>query len=129
VIALSGPLGAGKTCLVQGIGHGLGVPDRITSPTFVLIHSHRGRLPFYHVDAYRLDGPDAAFEIGLPELFERGGVVAIEWAEHILDALPADRLEVDMAHEPGGRAIALRPGSEAWAGLLEELSARAGPGD
>jgi len=129
VIALSGPLGAGKTCLVQGIGEGLGVPDRITSPTFVLVHQHRGRIPLYHVDAYRLATAEAAYEIGLPELMDRGGVVAIEWAEQIAGALPDGRLDIEMAHVADGRIITLRPRSAQWEALVQELNGIAGPRD
>ena len=72
VVALEGDLGAGKTVFAQGMGSGLGVPDAITSPTFTLIHEYRGRVPFYHVDLYRLSGEAGAGEaeagvIGLEE--------------------------------------------------------------
>ena len=129
VIALTGPLGSGKTCLVQGIGEGLQVPDRITSPTFVLIHEHCGRLRLYHADAYRLESAEAALEIGLPELMERGGVVAVEWADHVIEALPEDRLDIEMAHTRGGRTITLRPRSKHWQAVVEELSRLGGSGD
>ncbi|MER3472857.1 MAG: tRNA (adenosine(37)-N6)-threonylcarbamoyltransferase complex ATPase subunit type 1 TsaE [Armatimonadota bacterium] len=94
VIWLRGELGAGKTTLAQGIARGLGVQEPVISPTFTLIREHRGRLPFFHADAYRLDGAEQAADLGLQEYFERGGVFAIEWAEHIADALPEERLEV-----------------------------------
>ena len=79
VVALEGDLGAGKTVFAQGMGSGLGVPDAITSPTFTLIHEYRGRVPFYHVDLYRLSGEAGAGEaeagvIGLEEYL--GGGVA-----------------------------------------------------
>lgn len=94
IIWLRGELGAGKTTLAQGIARGLGVNEPVLSPTFTLIREHRGRLPFFHADAYRLDGAEQAADLGLQDYFERGGVFAIEWAEHIADALPDERLEV-----------------------------------
>lgn len=94
VIWLRGELGAGKTTLAQGIARGLGVSEPVISPTFTLIREHRGRLPFFHADAYRLEGTEQAADLGLQEYFERGGVFAIEWPEHIADALPEERLEV-----------------------------------
>lgn len=94
VIWLRGELGAGKTTLAQGIARGLGVSEPVISPTFTLIREHRGRLPFFHADAYRLEGAEQAADLGLQEYFERGGIFAIEWAEHIVDALPDERLEV-----------------------------------
>jgi tRNA threonylcarbamoyladenosine biosynthesis protein TsaE len=94
ILWLRGELGAGKTTLAQGIARGLGVNEPVLSPTFTLIREHRGRLPFFHADAYRLEGAEQAADLGLQDYFERGGVFAIEWAEHIADALPDERLEV-----------------------------------
>lgn len=94
MVWLRGELGAGKTTLAQGIARGLGVNEPVLSPTFTLIREHRGRLPFFHADAYRLEGAEQAADLGLQDYFERGGVFAIEWAEHIADALPDERLEV-----------------------------------
>lgn len=94
VIWLRGELGAGKTTLAQGIARGLGVNEPVLSPTFTLIREHRGRLPFFHADAYRLEGAEQAADLGLQDYFQRGGVFAIEWPEHIADALPDERLDV-----------------------------------
>ena len=84
-IALSGDLGCGKTALVQGIAKGLDVSDAyyITSPTFTLINEYPGRLPFYHVDLYRIDNPIELEDIGLDEILQANAVVAIEWAEKL----------------------------------------------
>ena len=94
VLALVGTLGAGKTCLVRGLARGLGVGgDRpVISPTFVLLRSYPGRLTLNHYDAYRLDGPADMEEIGCWEVFESGGVTAIEWADHVAECLPADHV-------------------------------------
>lgn len=98
VLALRGPLGSGKTCFAQGCGRGLGVEERyITSPTFVLVREYRGRLPFYHVDLYRLSpGPEIAL-LGLEEYIDGEGVTAIEWAEKLDGALPPRTIEISFA--------------------------------
>jgi tRNA threonylcarbamoyladenosine biosynthesis protein TsaE len=96
VIALSGDLGAGKTCFIQGLAAGLGVEGPVTSPTFVMIAEHAGRLPLYHVDLYRTDGLDEIRALGLQELLGSGGVTAIEWAERAEPLLPARTVRVRM---------------------------------
>lgn len=98
VIRLCGDLGSGKTCLVQGLAGGLGVPDayRVTSPTYTLINEYPGRLPIFHVDLYRLQGPDDAETIGLWDIMGRDTVVAVEWAERIPEALwPREHLTIE----------------------------------
>jgi len=94
VVALSGELGAGKTCLAQGIARGLGIPEeyRITSPTFTIINEYPGRLILYHLDVYRLSGVRDLDEIGYEDCFNDKGVVVVEWAEKIRDALPKETL-------------------------------------
>lgn len=97
VIAMTGDLGAGKTCLVKGIAAGLGVTQAVTSPTFTLIHEYRdGRLPVYHVDLYRLDSVQQAQAIGLEEYLAGDGVTIIEWAEKIAELLPANARWIKM---------------------------------
>lgn len=82
VIALSGDLGAGKTQLTKGIARGLGITERVHSPTFTLVNEYGGgRLPLFHVDLYRLDTPEQIIAAGLEEYFHPGGVAVIEWAE------------------------------------------------
>jgi tRNA threonylcarbamoyladenosine biosynthesis protein TsaE len=95
VLALVGPLGAGKTAFVKGLAAGLGLPPRETvSPTFTLIHEHPGPVPLFHADLYRLAGPDEAAELGLEDYAERGGILAVEWAERAAGLLPADTVTV-----------------------------------
>ncbi|OGC30619.1 tRNA (adenosine(37)-N6)-threonylcarbamoyltransferase complex ATPase subunit type 1 TsaE [candidate division WOR-1 bacterium RIFOXYB2_FULL_48_7] len=96
LIALSGPLGAGKTTFIQGIARGLGVADYVTSPTFIIINEYQGRLPLYHVDLYRLEDPAAIIELGLEEYFDRGGVCLIEWAERLGQLLPERAQTIDL---------------------------------
>lgn len=91
LVVLSGDLGAGKTCFTQGLGRGLGITARITSPTFTLANHFKGRLELNHLDVYRLDQIEETLDLDLPELLERG-VTVIEWGEQILPALPDDHL-------------------------------------
>ena len=80
VYLLTGPLGAGKTCLTQGIALGLGVPGHVRSPTFVLMTRYQGRLTLHHMDLYRIGGPLEAWDLGLDEYLSGDGVCVIEWA-------------------------------------------------
>src|SRR5437762_750619 len=96
VVCLQGPLGAGKTTLAQGIARGLEVEDVVNSPTFTLVQEYAGRLPVYHLDVYRLSGPEEAVDLALDEMLTAGGVVMIEWPERIVSLLPPDRLEVTL---------------------------------
>ena len=110
VVALVGELGAGKTCFIQGLVRGLGATTRATSPTFVLINQYRGRVPIYHVDAYRTQSLRELLEIGVDELMGGDGVTVVEWADKLLPLLPPGTIEVRIAgvgDEP--RAITIRP--------------------
>ena len=90
VLALTGDLGAGKTCLVKGLATGLGITHAVTSPTFTLIHEYRGgRLPLAHIDLYRLATAGEAVNIGIEDYLGGTGVTVIEWAERIESLLPA----------------------------------------
>ena len=97
VVALTGELGAGKTCFIQGLTRGLGVSVRATSPTFVLINEYQGRLPVHHVDAYRTGSLTELMELGLPELFDEDGVTLIEWADKVSPLLPPRTIHVHIA--------------------------------
>jgi len=94
--ALAGPLGAGKTVLAKGLAIGLGIPpEEVTSPTFVLMTIHEGRIPLYHFDAYRLNGPEDLLAMGTEAAFYGGdGLAVVEWADRVTGALPPDRLEI-----------------------------------
>ncbi|HEU4502047.1 MAG TPA: tRNA (adenosine(37)-N6)-threonylcarbamoyltransferase complex ATPase subunit type 1 TsaE [Nitrospira sp.] len=98
-LALYGPLGSGKTALVRGIAAGLGATSSaVTSPTFVLLHEYRGRLPLAHVDLYRLSSPKEVESIGLDDYLSGSTVVVIEWADKAPGILPPDRLEMQLRH-------------------------------
>ena len=99
VIALVGELGSGKTLFSQGLARGLEVPETfyITSPTFAIINEYPGRIPFYHLDLYRVDSATEFSELGIEEILYGQGTVAIEWAERLGKNLPAERLEVHLA--------------------------------
>jgi tRNA threonylcarbamoyladenosine biosynthesis protein TsaE len=94
VVALTGELGAGKTSFIQGLVRGLGVTTRATSPTFVLINQYRGRVPVYHVDAYRTDSLTELIDLGLLELMGGEGVTVIEWADKLVALLPPETIHV-----------------------------------
>ena len=96
VVACTGELGAGKTCFLQGLARGLGVTGEVTSPTFVLINHYRGRVPVYHLDAYRTGSLTELLELGLEELLHGDGVTVIEWADKLLPLLPPHTIHVSI---------------------------------
>jgi len=115
VIALSGGLGAGKTCLVKGIARALGISENITSPTYTIINEYRpeaGRLDtcsLYHIDAYRLNGDEDFDSTGAGECFSAGGITVIEWGDRIPGSIPAGaiRIEIEISG-PQSRIFRLR---------------------
>ena len=109
VFAVRGPLGAGKTTLIQGLASGLGVADAITSPTFIICREHPGPPRFLHMDAYRLTSADELIEAIGEDLFSTDAVVAVEWAEHVESALPPDRMDVTLTFANGGRCASIIP--------------------
>jgi len=108
VVALTGELGTGKTTLAKAIAEGLGVAETVTSPTFVLVCEYKsGRLPFYHIDLYRLDSVRDMADIGCEEYFYGSGVTVVEWADRAGDLLPphAIMIEIKYTDEPDIRFI------------------------
>jgi tRNA threonylcarbamoyladenosine biosynthesis protein TsaE len=103
VVALEGPLGAGKTCLCAGICHALGVDEPVTSPTYTIIHEYEGRFPVYHIDAYRLSGPEDFEGAGGIEALYGGGVCLIEWGERVSACLPPGAIHVEITISDGGK--------------------------
>ena len=95
VIAYYGDLGAGKTAFTRGLAAGLGIRDRVTSPTYTIVNEYlSGRLPLFHFDMYRLGSADELFDIGWEDYLDRGGVCAVEWSEQVADAMPEDTVYV-----------------------------------
>jgi len=94
VVALTGALGTGKTCFIQGLVRGLGVATPATSPTFVLVNEYRGRLPVHHVDAYRTASLAELVDVGLLDLMGGDGVTVIEWADRLEPLLPPRTVRV-----------------------------------
>ncbi len=93
-IALYGDLGVGKTAFVRGVASVLCPGSAVRSPTFALVHEHRGRLPLFHFDMYRITDEDDLYSIGYDDYLARGGVILVEWSENIPYALPDDYLRV-----------------------------------
>ncbi|MBX0359584.1 tRNA (adenosine(37)-N6)-threonylcarbamoyltransferase complex ATPase subunit type 1 TsaE [Halobacillus sp. Nhm2S1] len=96
VLTLEGDLGAGKTTFTKGLGKGLGVKRTINSPTFTIMKEYQGRVPFYHMDVYRLEESDE--DLGFDEYFEGDGVTVVEWAQFIEEFLPDERLDITIRY-------------------------------
>jgi tRNA threonylcarbamoyladenosine biosynthesis protein TsaE len=125
-VALIGTLGAGKTRLVQAVAAALGVPrDAATSPTFVLVNEYRGRLPVYHMDAYRLRDEDEFIELGPEEYFDAAGLTFVEWADRVANCLPRDHIRIEAeALGETERRFTISATSPALAPAVNALAAR-----
>jgi tRNA threonylcarbamoyladenosine biosynthesis protein TsaE len=128
LVLLTGPLGAGKTALAQGIGAGLGVAERLTSPTFVLAREHAGRLPVVHVDAYRLSGLAELDDLDLDTPAE-SAVTLVEWGGGLAESLADGHLlvEIDRSDDPADdtRQVRLTGVGAAWDDRRESLASLA----
>jgi len=126
VVLLVGELGAGKTCLAQGIARGMGIGEQVTSPTFTILREYSGRMPFYHLDAYRLEGPADLYEIGVDEYLEGEGVLVVEWGDRVRDFFPPGYLEIKLDFAVGDeeRLIRLLPRGDEWERRLRRMPAR-----
>ncbi len=122
VLCLRGDLGAGKTTFVQGVAAGLAIDDRITSPSFALIHHHQGRLHLRHIDLYRLS-PSQVPELGLEELLDVPGVTAIEWSELLPEDTLAEclHIEIQLLRGEHNRRFLFRPVGARAVKLAAEL--------
>jgi len=126
VIALTGDLGAGKTCLTRGIADGLGSSAYVSSPTFTIVNEYDGgRLMLFHFDTYRLSGPDDFLMSGLDEYFYRGGVCVIEWSDIIEELLPESTIRMKITGD-GNTRIFECGCSEKHSGYVLEAARKAG---
>lgn len=109
VLAFTGDLGAGKTAFVRGMARGLGIPSRVTSPTFTIVNEYEGgRLPLFHFDMYRISSEDELFDIGWEDFLRRGGICAVEWSENIAEALEqAIRVDIRRGASDTERSITI----------------------
>ncbi len=124
VIALTGELGSGKTCMVRGIAQGVGLsPEKVSSPTFTIIQEYDSHPSIVHVDLYRLENPSEIEDIGLSSYFDTNHVVIIEWADRAeVTQLPNDRLILELSHAGRHyRQIRLRSSGIKSQALLEAL--------
>ena len=127
VLVLSGDLGAGKTQLTKGIGHGLGVAEPVTSPTFNLLLVHEGRLPLYHFDLYRLEHADQLEDLDYWGTLEADGVSVVEWGDRFAEALPIDGVIVRVCITGDeSREIVLEPLGARGAELVAAWATAAG---
>lgn len=120
VVTLTGDLGAGKTTFTKGLALGLGVRRNVNSPTFTIMKEYEGRLPFYHMDAYRIE--DEFEDLGLDEYFHGDGVTVVEWPSMIEEQLPDDRLAIEIEYlGETERTFSFSPSGEYYIKMCEEL--------
>lgn len=124
VLALSGDLGAGKTTFVQGLAAGLKIPDRVTSPSFILMREYfGGRYPLMHLDIYRLEQMQEVIDLGYEEFLDPGHIIAVEWGDRIEPLLPPDHLMIGL-HYTGDdvrRHLTLSARGAAWRGRMQTV--------
>jgi tRNA threonylcarbamoyladenosine biosynthesis protein TsaE len=124
VVALVGELGTGKTHFIKGLASGAGVKRSryITSPSFTLIHEYHGKIPFYHIDLFRLKTEKEAEGLGLEEYFQGEGITAVEWADKIPAYLPQEMLWIEICYTgEHQRSIEIRPKGTRYEAVVKEL--------
>jgi len=122
VFLLEGKLGAGKTCLTQGIALGLGIDDYVLSPTFVIMRELYGRLPLYHIDLYRLDDIEESMDLGLDDYLYGDGISVLEWAEKAISIMPRRHLLIRIDYiDDTKRRLLLEPSGERYLELAENI--------
>jgi len=122
VICLDGDLGVGKTALASFIGKELGVDEPIVSPTFTIIREYQGRLPFYHMDVYRIPSEDSMYDLGYEEYIYSEGVTVIEWSRLIEGILPEERINIEIKRiDDEKREVYIDGKGHAFEKLTEEL--------
>ena len=121
VFLLEGDLGAGKTTLTQGIARGLGIRRNVTSPTFTILKVYQGRMPLYHIDAYRLEG--MVQDLGFEQLMEDDGLTVIEWSQFVSWLIPDEYLRVTITLlEDDRRRFVMEANGTQYEELLEEIA-------
>jgi tRNA threonylcarbamoyladenosine biosynthesis protein TsaE len=128
VVALVGELGAGKTQLVRGTCEGAAVPaSEVSSPSFAIVATYHGRIPVHHADLYRISDEDELYATGFFDLVGGEGALLVEWADQVPGALPAERLEITLAHvedAPDHRIVRVVGAGERHAELARALTSR-----
>lgn len=120
VLTLEGELGVGKTAFTKGLAEGLGITDTVTSPTFTIIKEYEGKLPLYHMDAYRLEHSEE--DIGFEEYFSGSGVCVVEWARFIEDYLPKERLNITIEYlDEHSRIFFFHPQGDHYEAIIKDL--------
>ncbi len=100
IITLDGDLGAGKTAFVRGIARGLGIKDRVSSPTFTIVNEYRnGSIPLFHFDVYRISSSDEMYDIGWEDYISQNAVVVVEWSVNISDILDMKHITVTISKD------------------------------
>ncbi len=123
VVVLNGDLGAGKTTFTKGIAKGLGIKEIIKSPTFTIIHEYQdGRIPLYHMDAYRLENGGAE-DLGLDEYFDGDGVSVVEWAQFAEDELTDEFLAITFKRtdDENKRILTFDPRGQHFQEMVDQL--------
>ena len=121
VFLLAGDLGAGKTTLTQGIAKGMGITRNVTSPTFTICKIYPGKMPLYHIDAYRLENNSQ--ELGFEEFLDDNGLTVIEWAQFVPSLIPEEFMSITIKLlEENSRQFSFEAHGKQYEELLEELS-------
>jgi tRNA threonylcarbamoyladenosine biosynthesis protein TsaE len=125
VVSVAGDLGAGKTVFARGVARGLGVTEPVVSPSFTIVREYDGRVPFVHVDVYRIDKVQELHDLGFEEIVRDDAITVVEWGDVIDALLPRERLDVHI--DPGTaddeRIIGLEAHGRSWHGRAAELAA------
>ena len=124
VVALAGELGAGKTQFIKGLatGAGVGNPTYVSSPSFTLINEYPGRVPFYHIDLFRLESQKEAEGLGLEDYLHGGGITAIEWADKIPSLLPEEMLSIHIVYTgKNTRSLEVKGRGKRYEELLSQI--------
>ena len=122
IFLLVGALGAGKTCLTQGIAWGLDIKEYALSPSFVIVRELYGRLPLYHIDLYRLDHIEEIAELGLDDYLYGNGICVVEWAEKGLNILPTEHLLIQINYlSDTERSFQLKPDGKRYLEIVRQL--------